>query len=59
MKNSLYHYPTVAELRALEIAARRARAREVARLLRTGARALKSFVEGFFAMSSGRRIGHA
>jgi hypothetical protein len=58
MKNTLYRFPTE-ELRALEIAARRARSREVARLLRSGARALKSFVAGFFAMPGGRRIGHA
>ena len=59
MKNYLYHYPTLAELRAIEMTARRARARAVARLLGTGAGALKSFVERFFAMPSGRRIGHA
>jgi len=39
MKTDLLHYPTVAEMRALEAAAHRERAREVARLLRAGAHA--------------------
>jgi len=59
MKTTLKRYPTVEELRALETAARRARVREIARLLRAGARALKSFVERLVATPGGRRIGHA
>jgi len=59
MKNHLHHYPTVAELRALEIAAHRERAREIARLLRAGARALKSLVSRLIAQPAGKRVSHA
>ena len=59
MKTHLLHYPTVAELRALEAAARRERAREIARLLRSGARALTAFLGRLVAFPGGRRIGHA
>jgi hypothetical protein len=59
MKTALYHYPTVEELRALEVAARRARAREVARLFRAGAAGLKALAEGLAALPGAGRIGHA
>jgi hypothetical protein len=59
MKNTSYRYSTVEELRALETGARGARAREVARLFRTGARALKSLAERLVSTPGGRRIGHA
>ncbi len=59
MKNTLLHYPTVDELRALELAARRARAREILRLLRLGAGKLKALAEHFTAIHGGERIGHA
>jgi hypothetical protein len=59
MKTTLYRYPTVEELRALEVAAHRARAREVARLLRAGAAGLKAFVERLAALPGAGRIGHA
>jgi hypothetical protein len=59
MKNHLNHYPTVAELRALEIAAHRERAREIARLLRAGAREVKSLLVHLVAMPAARGIRHA
>ena len=59
MKTNLLHYPTVAELRALEAAARRERAREIARLLRAGARALTGFLGRLVAYPGSGRIGHA
>jgi len=61
MKNhlNLHHYPTVAELSALEAAAHRERSREIARLLLAGARALHSFLGRLAAVPDGRRIGHA
>jgi hypothetical protein len=60
MKNRLYHYPTVEELRALELAAQGARSRELARLIRTGAAGLKSLLERLAHVAhGGERIGHA
>jgi hypothetical protein len=59
MKTSLYHYPTVQELRALEVDAHRERAREVARLLRAGAAGLRALVERFATLHGAGRIGHA
>jgi hypothetical protein len=59
MKTALYHYPTVEELRALEAAAHRARAREVARLIRAGAAGLKGLVGRLTALPGAGRIGHA
>jgi hypothetical protein len=59
MKNTLYRYPTVQELRALEVSAHRARAREVARLLRSGVQALKSLAGHLTVVHGGERIGHA
>jgi hypothetical protein len=55
MKNHLNHYPTVAELRALEAAAHRDRTQEIARLLRAGAHAVKSLV----ALPAGKKVSHA
>ena len=59
MKNHLSHYPTVAELRALEIVARRERSLEIARLLRTGAHALKSLLARLAALPAGKKVSHA
>ena len=59
MKTTLYRYPTSEELRALEFAARRARAREVARLFRAGAAGLKGLFERIAAHPGAGRIGHA
>jgi len=59
MKNHLNHYPTVAELRALEAAAHRDRAREIARLLRAGARSLISLVARLVALPAGKKVSHA
>lgn len=59
MKNHLSHYPTVAELRALEIAAHRERSLEVARLIHTGAHALKSLFARLVAASAGKETSHA
>jgi hypothetical protein len=59
MKTTLYHYPTVEELRALELAAHRARAREIARLLGAGVLKLKALAEHLVTLPGGGRIGHA
>jgi hypothetical protein len=59
MKDDLFRYPTYAEMRALEAAAHRARALEMARLLRAGARALKSLVLRLSALPVGKRVSHA
>lgn len=60
MKNAQFSYPTDREMRALEVAARRARAREVARLIDTGVAGLKALAERLGAAVHGAgRIGHA
>jgi hypothetical protein len=60
MKNHLYHYPTAEELRALELAAHRARSRELARLIRTGAAGLKALLERLAHLAhGGGKVGHA
>lgn len=59
MENDLFRYPTSAELRALEAAARRARALEMARLVRTGARALKSLAARVIAALAGKTVSPA
>jgi hypothetical protein len=59
MKTALYRYPTSEELRALELAAHRARAREVARLIGAGAAGLKGLVGRLTALPGAERIGHA
>jgi hypothetical protein len=59
MKTALNRYPTVEELRALELAARRARARELARLLRSGAKKMAALAEHLFTLPGGGRMGHA
>ena len=58
MENDLFRYPTHAEMRALEAAAHRARALEMARLLRAGARWLKSLAARLVALP-GKRMSHA
>src|SRR6267142_2401318 len=45
MKNHLLNYPTVDELRALDLRARHERARAIARLFRTGALATVSLLD--------------
>ena len=60
MKNDLYSYPTVEELRALEFAARRARSREIVRLIRTGSAGLKGLIGRLaHAAVGGGKVGHA
>lgn len=60
MENHLYHYPTVGEMRALEVAAHRARSGEILRLIRTAAAALKALSERVsITLHGGGRIGHA
>jgi hypothetical protein len=60
MKNALYRYPTADELRALELAAHRARARELERLIRAGAAGVQAFLGRLAsAVHVGGRIGHA
>jgi hypothetical protein len=59
MKTTLNRYPTVEEIRALEFAAHRARAHEIARLVRAGLAGLKGLTEHFFTLPGGGRIGHA
>ena len=59
MKNHLLHYPTPDELRALELAAHRARSREILRLLGAGAQKLKSLADHLTAAHGGEGIGHA
>jgi hypothetical protein len=60
MKKDLYRYPTSAELYALELAARRERAREMARLVRAGASAVKSLVTRLITVPGGKgRVKHA
>ncbi|HTQ73591.1 MAG TPA: hypothetical protein VMI74_04840 [Burkholderiales bacterium] len=60
MKNLLYHYPTMEELRALELAAHRARAREITRLIRTGSAGIKGLFDRLaHAAPGGGKVGHA
>ncbi len=54
-----FRYPTAEELQALELAARRARAAEVARLLAAGASAVKSIVARAAASLAARVVRHA
>jgi hypothetical protein len=60
MKNRFEHFPTVEEMRALELAAHRARSREILRLIRTGASGIKALAERLAEVAHvGERIGHA
>jgi hypothetical protein len=60
MKTYLNSTPTVADMRALELAAHRARSRELARLIRTGATGVKALIERLASAAHvGGRIGHA
>jgi hypothetical protein len=59
MKKDLVSYPTSAELYALEIAARRERARQMARLIRAASRALKSGIARLFALPGRKGMRHA
>ena len=52
-------YPTPDELYALEQAARRARSEEMARLVRAGARALRSGIARIATVLSARKVRHA
>ncbi|HET7764305.1 MAG TPA: hypothetical protein VFK92_04375 [Burkholderiales bacterium] len=59
MKNHLDHQ-ALGNLRALELAAHRARGVELARLFRSGAAALKALIERLLAAThGGRKVGHA
>jgi len=60
MKNRFYRHPTVDELRALELAAHRARSREVARLIRAGSAGVKGMIDRLaHAAHAGGKVGHA
>jgi len=59
METDLFRYPTSAEMRALEIAARRARAQELARLFGVAAQGMKSLVVRLVAALAGKEISHA
>jgi len=60
MKNRSYHYPTMDELHALELAAHRARSREIKRLIRTGSAGVKGLIERLtHAAHGGGKVGHA
>jgi len=52
-------YPTQDELYALELAARRARNEELARLVRAGARALRSGMARATAVLGAKGVRHA
>jgi len=60
MKNRLDHYPTANELRALELAAHRARSQELLRLIRSATAGLKAFVGRLTPVAHGEEgVGHA
>jgi len=59
VKTDLFRYPTFDEMRALEIAARRARAQEIGRLLGVAAQGLKSLVARLVTVPAAREISHA
>ena len=52
-------YPSVEELHAFELAARRARAAEIARLLKAGASATKSIAARAIRIVAARAVRHA
>ena len=52
-------YPTPDQLYALELAARRARSEEMARLVRAGERALRSGIARVATALSARKVRHA
>ena len=54
------HYPARSELYALELAARRERAREIARLLKAGTQALKARIGRILpALNNTKGLRHA
>jgi hypothetical protein len=63
MKSQLFHYPTPEEMRALNVAAHRNRARCMRVLLRKGVRAgvrtVKSLALRFTAVPVAKRVSHA
>jgi hypothetical protein len=59
MKKDLYRYPTSAELYALELRARRERAREMARLLAAAVHALKSLAARAVTAPGAKGVRHA
>jgi hypothetical protein len=52
-------FPTFEEMRALETAAQRARAREIAWLVRAGVRGVKSLLSRAVAVPAGKGVSHA
>jgi hypothetical protein len=54
-----YHYPTPEELYAIELAAQRARSREMKRVVVQAARALKGLFVRAAAALSARKVHHA
>jgi hypothetical protein len=59
MKKDLVKFPTSAELYALELAARRERSREMARLLSAAVRAVKARFARLFAAPGRKGMRHA
>jgi hypothetical protein len=60
MENHFETYPTVDEVRALELAAQQARSLELLRLIRAGAAGVKALIGRVSsAVHAGGRIGHA
>jgi hypothetical protein len=59
MKKDLVSYPTRAELYALELAARRERSLQMARLVRAASRALKLRIARLFAAPGRKGMRHA
>jgi hypothetical protein len=54
-----FRYPTFEEVRALELVARRARSRELARLARLGGSAIASAYKRLVSGLSAKRVRHA
>ena len=54
-----FRYPSIEEIRAIELAAKRARAREIRRLFAAAAAALKSASGRAISLLSAKRVGHA
>ena len=54
-----YRHPSIEEIHAIELAAKRARAREIRHLLGLAAKALKSAGRRAIWHLSAKRVGHA
>jgi hypothetical protein len=58
-KNYAAQFPSIDEMNAIEVAAHRARARQMKRMFLAGVRALKSLAVRLAAVSAGKRVSHA